>query len=499
MQKKRLVVENDRWDASMVEKSSVINGDAQNTYEESPEYLREVLKYAVEIGASLRLQMDSETLLKRIVNTACKALRFRYAVIYLADGMGLFRVAATSGIRTAEEAYLQQHPLPDGAVARIIDERYRISDSYFLPAEASIWQDKEFASNFVVVNSSSSDVLTPVSLPAFTPSDSRAWCPEDLMVVPLVSGDDQLLGFLTPDSPLSGRRPTVETMSLFELFANQAAVVIEGARLYASLREAVHQAKESERVKNNFLLAASHELRTPLTAIQGYLELLGDYGATLDDISRTRFIQNARRGCEELVLLLGNVLDATHLDVEKVSFKSGPVYLAQSVQIILEILEPIIAREKRQVVVQIPGTLLVWADELRLRQILLNLLGNALKYTQAGTGIMLSAQCLSMEAVKALAAYGGGGSQAVGLSSGTFVVLSVHDQGPGIVPEEQALLFTKFTRLTSARNSMQSGAGLGLYLCRQLVEAMGGQIWMESSGVPGEGTTFFIALPSYTG
>jgi signal transduction histidine kinase len=481
----------------MVEKSPVVNESGQEAYEESPEYLREVLKYAVEIGSSLRLQVDSETLLKRIVSTACKALRFRYGVIYLADGKGMFRVAASSGIRAAEEAYLQQHPLPDSAVARIIDERYRISDSYFLPAEAPIWQDKEFASNFVVVNPSSNDVLTPVSLPAFTPSDGRMWSPEDLMVVPLVSGDDQLLGFLTPDSPLSGRRPTVETMSLFELFANQAAVVIEGARLYSELREAVRQARESERVKNNFLLAASHELRTPLTAIQGYLELLGDYGETLDEASRTRFIQNARRGCDELVLLLGNVLDATHLDVEKVSFKSGPVYVAQSVQIILEILEPIIAREKRQVTVQIPETLLVWADELRLRQILLNLLGNALKYTPAGTRIILAAECKDLAAVRELAAHAGAGP--ADLSSGTFVVLTVHDRGPGIPPEEQALLFTKFTRLTSARNSMQSGAGLGLYLCRQLVEAMGGQIWMESSGIPGEGTTFFVALPSYTG
>jgi len=483
----------------MVEKSPVVNGDAQKAYEESPEYLREVLKYAVEIGASLRLQVDSETLLKRIVSSACKALRFRYAVIYLADGTGLFRVAATSGIRTAEEAYLQQHPLPDSAVARIIDERYRISDSYFLPAEAPIWQDKEFASNFVVVNSSSVDVLTPVSLPAFTPSDSYAWCPEDLMVVPLVSGDDQLLGFLTPDSPLSGRRPTIETMSLFELFANQAAVVIEGARLYSELREAVQQARESERVKNNFLLAASHELRTPLTAIQGYLELLGDYGETLDEAARARFIQNARRGCDELVLLLGNVLDATHLDMEKVSLKSGPVYLAQSVQIILEILEPITARERRQVSIQIDATLLVWADELRLRQILLNLLGNALKYTPAGTGIELAAQCMDLASMSELSARAPAGSRSIDLSSGTFVVLTVHDQGPGIVLEEQALLFTKFTRLTSAKNSMQSGAGLGLYLCRQLVEAMDGKIWMESSGIPGEGTTFFVAFPSYTG
>lgn len=480
----------------MAENNPPATGNVGRDYEDSPVYLRDVLKYVVEIGASLRLQMDSDTLLKRIVMTSCKALRFRYAVIYLSDSQGIFRVAATSGVGPAEEAYLQQHPLPDNIVAQIIDERYRISDSYFLPAEAPIWQDEKFSSYFVVVNSSQ-DQLTPSSLSAFALSDSREWSPEDLMLVPLISGDNQLLGFLTPDAPLNGLRPTRETMNLFELFANQAAVVIEGAHLASELREAVRQARESERVKNNFLLTASHELRTPLTAVQGYLELLGDYGETLDETSRARFIQNARRGCDELVLLLGNVLDATHLDVEKISFKSGPVYLAQSAQLILEILEPIIAREKRKVTLQIPGNLLVWADELRLRQILLNLLGNALKYTPIGSCITLTSECMSVQCLRGVSGCEQVGAGLAKQESGTFVVLAVRDHGPGIAPQEHPLLFTKFTRLESARSSTQSGAGLGLYLCRQLVEAMNGCIWMESSGISGEGATFFIALPSY--
>ena len=473
---------------------SLAGGEARREYEDSPEYLRDVLKYVVEIGASLRLQVDADTLVKRIVMTSCKALRFRHAVIYLADGSGLFRVAASSGIGVADEDYLQQHPLPGSVVAQILDEHYRISDSYFVPAEAPIWQDKEFASYFVVVNTST-DTLTPISLSTFTPATSHEWCVEDLMLVPLVSGDNQLLGFLTPDAPLNGLRPTRETMSLFELFANQAAVVIEGARLASDLRAAVHQARESERIKNNFLMAASHELRTPLTAVQGYLELLGDYGDTLDETSRARFIQNARRGCDELILLLGNVLDVTHLDVEKISFKSGPVYLARSAHLILEILEPIIARERRQVEASIPEDLLVWVDELRLRQVLLNLLGNALKYTPAGSPIALSAERRADEDLPAHVSTDDTDKPLIHACS--FVVLAVRDWGPGIIPQEQALLFTRFTRLESARNSAQQGAGLGLYLCRQLIEAMGGRIWMESSGIPGEGTTFFVALPSY--
>lgn len=467
-------------------------GQVRREYEDSPAYLRDILRYLVEIGASLRLQMDTETLLKRIVTTSCQALRFRYAAVYLDDGAGYFRVASTCGVDAAEEAYLRAHPLPGNVVARAVDECYRVSDSYFLPAEAPIWQDESFASYFIV-HHLTTDSATPPVPGSF---EANEWRDEDLMLVPLLSGDGHLLGFLTPDFPLSGQRPTQELMGLFELFANQAAVVIEGSRLSEELRAAVRQAREAERLKNNFLLTASHELRTPLTAIQGYLELLGEYGETLDEASRIRFIQNARRGCDELVLLLGNVLDASYLDVEKLVFNASPVRLARSVQTILDILEPIIVREKRCVEVGIPDELSVLADELRLRQILLNLVSNALKYTPAGSPVMLRTEYTDAAYLCERLARSRITQDQSRAPSGSFVLLTVRDQGPGVAIAEQSLLFTKFTRLSHAQKSSQRGAGLGLYLCRQLVEAMGGWIWMESSGIDGEGASFFVALPA---
>jgi signal transduction histidine kinase len=311
-----------------------------------------------------------------------------------------------------------------------------------------------------------------------------------------MSEDERLLGFLRPQWPLNGLRPTQEATSFFELFANQAAVAIEGARLSNELRAAVRQITEAEQIKKSFLLTASHELRTPLTAIQGYLELLGEYGETLDESSRMRFIQNALRGCDELVLLLGNVLDATYLDAEKITVKAAPVSLSRSVQAILEILEPTIVREKRQIEVQVAPDLQVIADELRLRQILLNLLGNALKYTPPGSPIALSTESVDRDY---LGKYFVGERRVQGSGttlSGTFIVLTVRDWGPGVSQAEQPLLFTRFARLEAATKSSQQGAGLGLYLCRRLVEAMGGWIWMESSGRDGEGVCFFVALPS---
>src|SRR5437879_4796884 len=89
------------------------DGEIRREFEDNPQYLREILRYVVEIGASLRVPMDTETLLQRIVTTSCQALHFRYGVIYLDDGVGFFRVASTSGIDAATEDYIRCHPLPN--------------------------------------------------------------------------------------------------------------------------------------------------------------------------------------------------------------------------------------------------------------------------------------------------------------------------------------------------------------------------------------------------
>lgn len=650
----------------------------QNFYEDSVltvkqrtqnnlEYEREVLKHITNIGSSLRIQMDTQTLLKRVSVAVCEALRFRYSALYISDDTGYFRVRATSGINDEQEAYLHERPLPADVVAELINERYRFSESYFIPAEASLWQNEYVANFFMVVEENAPPrPFTPSSL-----LPSQNWDPNDLLVVPLINADNTLLGFLTPDAPLDGLRPTLETMALLELFVNQAAVVIEGTRMYeeahrnseerralievgralsspdalhdlqtvyraiheqvrrvmptdaflisryssatnklfmdylidegieyppeeyaamrsqtrdflyhaevgrifstaqaytafsgddpvemidvignerpsqsllfvpvryagepigmlsaqsylpyaytqrhlemlkeigvqagiaitnarlnTELREALQQAQESDRLKNHFLMTASHELRTPLTSIQGYLELLNSFGSILDEETKSRFINNARRACEELVLLLGNVMDTSRVDQDKVSLNPGSVQVLKTVQMILEILEPTITREGRKIELHIADDLYVWVDDLRLRQILLNIVGNALKYTPPSTNILLSAEDINHADVskRILAAH----CQDIEPRAEQFVLITVRDWGAGISLKDQAYLFTRFMRLEKAINSVQRGAGLGLYLCRQLTEAMGGQVWVESQGIPGEGSSFLIALP----
>lgn len=156
---------------------------------------------------------------------------------------------------------------------------------------------------------------------------------------------------------------------------------------------------------------------------------------------------------------------------------------------VLDILEPNIVRQGRNVKISIDDTLYVRADDLRLRQVLLNILSNALKYTPKKTPISIGAKCINAHDIHTHI------PSSITPFEELIVLLSISDRGDGIAPEDQERLFAKFMRLPNALKSRQRGSGLGLYLCRQLVEAMGGAIWVESTGMPGEGTTFFIALP----
>ena len=139
------------------------------------------------------------------------------------------------------------------------------------------------------------------------------------------------------------------------------------------------------------------------------------------------------------------------------------------------LIEPQLNQEKRQVYMRIPEQLEVRADPARLRQVVLNLCTNALKYSPAGTPLAFAARVYADQRPSAL--------------------ISVADRGKGIKPEDQAQIFQRFVRLESDLNSVVRGSGLGLYISRRLIEAMDGRIFVESSGVPGEGSTFSIQLP----
>jgi signal transduction histidine kinase len=300
--------------------------------------------------------------------------------------------------------------------------------------------------------------LTPV------PSSPFTW-------LPLKKKSGEHLGILI----LSYGRPhqfLKDEVRLLEMFADQYGASLENAGIAIELRAAYERQKELDALKDQFIMTASHELRTPLTAVLGYLELLAQYRGMLDEETRDKFVASAHRGCDELMLMVNNIMDANQMQLTIDKSKLEVIPLREAVSYIVEMLEMVARREKRRVTIAIPSDLLVKADVMRLHQVLLNVLNNAFKYSDRKTPIEIDA----------IVEHG-------------MVQTRIRDYGAGIPLEEQSRLFERFTRLERDLNSPVRGTGLGLYICKRLVKAMNGDIWVESEGKEGEGSTFIFSLP----
>src|SRR5689334_1550244 len=257
--------------------------------------------------------------------------------------------------------------------------------------------------------------------------------------------------------------------------------------------DAVGRAFEREReltqLKDQFIIDANHELRTPIMALYNNLELLNATLEQGDPARHARLMQRALAAGDAVLRLLRNVLETGALESNAPRIEPVALPLAPTIRAVLEtfdpgdIGEPSLAEgmfQSRAVTVSVPPDLRVWADEARLRQVLINLLSNALKYSDPGTPIEVAAFA---------------GRRAHGQES-SLIQLNVRDHGLGIPPRDQPNLFQRFVRLERDIAGSVRGTGVGLYVCRILVMAMGGRIWVESSGVPGEGSTFSLTLPA---
>ena len=208
-------------------------------------------------------------------------------------------------------------------------------------------------------------------------------------------------------------------------------------------------------------------------ALGSFFELLKRYFDKLNPVERTQLLTRALANYEELVCLVNGVLDAIRVTGAFPPARCEGVPVRRVVQEVLAHLDPRDV-EAYTIRLQVDEQVLVWADPQSLYHVLQNLLSNVFKYVPTQTTISIEA------------------AQPAPFSP---VCLSVQDAGPGIPPEELPLLFEKFVRLKRDLGGPTRGTGLGLYICKRLVEAMGGRIWVESSGRMGEGSRFCMTLP----
>ncbi len=234
------------------------------------------------------------------------------------------------------------------------------------------------------------------------------------------------------------------------------------------LAAANEQLQKLDRLKSEFVSLVSHELRAPLTNVRGAIELMEGGCPALNPIC-TRMFKVVSEQIGRLGRMVDEVLDVSRIEAGGLTLSREAVNV---VWIADRIVDEFAARHARRKIRRPHGIdhLQLWADADRLYEVIANLVDNAVKYSPEESEVTVTVET----------------QDAIG-------VVSVHDDGPGIPLEEQARIFEKFHRLDAGDSKETYGYGLGLYLCRRLVEAMGGRIWVESE--PGHGTTFQFALP----
>ena len=238
--------------------------------------------------------------------------------------------------------------------------------------------------------------------------------------------------------------------------------------------------KHMNYLKDQFLVNVSHELRTPLTQVRGYIELLAGHHERLNPTQQVTFLQNALKGCDELQLLVSNILETMQISNDVQPPHVEDLFIADVAR---EVVTHVETRNQEQhpLHLDIPAELAVRADQQQVGQVLRNLLSNAFKYSPPQSSVTVRAFLSDAECrVK---------------DASTYVCISVQDAGPGFTTDEIPLLFQEFVRLQRDVTGPVRGTGLGLYISKQFVEAMGGRIWVESAGIPGQGSCFRFTLP----
>jgi signal transduction histidine kinase/DNA-binding response OmpR family regulator len=261
---------------------------------------------------------------------------------------------------------------------------------------------------------------------------------------------------------------------LVEAVAHEFALALQDARSYQLTQQALEEMREADRLKSQFLANMSHELRTPLNSIIGFSKVIlkGIDGPITEkqdeDLSA---IYNAG---QHLLGLINDILDLSRIEAGKMELAFTEVDLGEIIRGVMSTAVGLVKEKPIELILDIPDDLpLLQADNIRIRQVLLNLVSNAAKFTEEGH-IGVSARTIKR------------GNQ-------TDIVIAVFDTGPGIHPADQEKIFEPFSQVDASPTRKTGGTGLGLSICRHLVELHGGIIWVES--FPGEGSTFAFTLP----
>jgi GAF domain-containing protein len=393
-----------------------------------------------------RSTFDLRTVLAALVESAARLCEADIANIARPRGNGFFKVEATHGVSTEFQDVVERTPYQEGrgsVIGRVLLERTPI---HILDAEA----DPEYQQG------------EHQKLGGF----------HTILGVPLLREGMPIGVFVL------GRRSvrpfTERQIELATTFADQAGIAIENVRLFDEIQDKNRQLAEASEHKSQFVSSVSHELRTPLNAIIGLTDMLVTNAARFGTEKAKEPLQRVHRAGTHLLGLINQVLDLSKIEAGKLELNPQTVVLAPLIEDVVSTARHLAEQNQNRFVVEVQenlGTLTV--DPMRLRQILLNLLSNACKFTKAGE-VKLAARKVS--------------------NGSNFVEFAVSDTGIGMTPEQQAKLFEEFSQAEATTAQRFGGTGLGLAITRKLARTMGGDVTVASE--PGKGSVFTVRLPS---
>jgi GAF domain-containing protein len=402
----------------------------------------EELRALGEVGQAVNSTLDLETVLTTIVAKAVQLSATDGGAIYVFDEERQeFELRATHGMDEAMIAAIREEGIrtDERIIARATEQRLPVQIPDLLH-----------------------EPLSPV-LNLIIRAGYRA-----LLVVPLLR-PGEIVGTLVVRRKQPGEFAK-STIDLLETFADQSVLAIQNARLFREIEEKGRELEIASKHKSQFLANMSHELRTPLNAILGYTELILDsiYGEPTEKMRTV--LERLQANGKHLLGLINDVLDLSKIEAGQLTLSLDDYSLGDVVHGVVSAVEPLAAEKRLAFKAEVAPDLPTGrGDGRRLSQVLLNLVGNAIKFTDKGE-VAISASA----------------------SNGAFTV-AVCDTGPGIAAADQVKIFQEFQQADSSITRKKGGTGLGLSIAKRIIEMHGGHIWVESE--PGKGSKFYFTVP----
>jgi signal transduction histidine kinase len=402
------------------------------------------LETVAEVSTTTATLLDPDRLLQTVVDVTKERFGVYHVHIYLADDTWQTLLLAAGAGEVGRKMVAEEH-------------------SIALNAEKSLVARAARERQAVIVNGVRDD-------PSFLPNPLLPETRSE-MAIPMIVADKVLGVFDVQSDRQDGF--TKEDANIYTTLASQVAVALQNARLYNEQAATVTQLRELDRLKNSFLANMSHELRTPLNSILGFSDVIleGLDGPVTEQMDND--LRLIGKSGQHLLHLINDVLDMAKIDAGRMNLQPEKFKLNELFKEAINIASSLATSKSLSLVIKEDSdqAVEVFADRTRIQQVMINLINNAVKFTEQGE-VALSAR-----------------------QEEDHVLIEVHDTGIGIPPDQLQIIFQEFTQIDTSATRKTGGTGLGLPISRRLVELHGGRLWAESTGVSGEGSTFYIELP----